>query len=113
MRRAFTIKGIKTRFLTPWITSATQSLERQSRLAVKNGPLLTRYLPSRLSHLRAPSTSDRLAPFRRRLHPCVTDRIGHPLLQSESNDGRANSTLQATDGATNCAPGSVSSFIHG
>jgi glucuronoarabinoxylan endo-1,4-beta-xylanase len=33
--QSFTIKGIRTRFLTPWITSATQSLERQSRLAVK------------------------------------------------------------------------------
>jgi len=33
--QTFTIKGIKTRFLTPWITSATQSLERQSRLAIK------------------------------------------------------------------------------
>jgi len=33
--QSFTIKGIRTRFLTPWITSATQSLERQSRLVVK------------------------------------------------------------------------------
>jgi glucuronoarabinoxylan endo-1,4-beta-xylanase len=33
--QSFTIKGIRTNFLTPWITSATQSLERQSRLAVR------------------------------------------------------------------------------
>jgi len=33
--QSFTIKGIRTRFLTPWITSATQSLERQSQLVVK------------------------------------------------------------------------------
>jgi glucuronoarabinoxylan endo-1,4-beta-xylanase len=33
--QSFTLKGLRTRFLTPWITSATQSLERQSRLTVK------------------------------------------------------------------------------
>ena len=33
--QSFTIEGIRTRFLTPWITSATQSLERQSRLLVR------------------------------------------------------------------------------
>jgi len=33
--QSFAIKSIRTRFLTPWITSATQSLERQPRLAVR------------------------------------------------------------------------------
>jgi len=33
--QSFSLKGIRTRSLTPWITSATQSLERQSRLIVK------------------------------------------------------------------------------
>jgi glucuronoarabinoxylan endo-1,4-beta-xylanase len=33
--QSFSLKGIRTRSLTPWITSATQSLERQSRLVVK------------------------------------------------------------------------------
>lgn len=33
--QSFTIQGIRAKFMTPWITSATQSLERQSRLTVK------------------------------------------------------------------------------
>jgi len=33
--QSFSLKGLRTRSLTPWITSATQSLERQSRLVVE------------------------------------------------------------------------------
>ena len=33
--QSFSLKGIRTRSLTPWITSATQSLEQQPRLVVK------------------------------------------------------------------------------
>jgi glucuronoarabinoxylan endo-1,4-beta-xylanase len=43
--QSFTINGVSTTSLTPWITSATQSLEQQSALAVSKG-IFTYTVPS-------------------------------------------------------------------
>jgi len=44
--QSFTINGIITRSLTPWITSATQSLQQQSPLDVDQGGTITYTVPS-------------------------------------------------------------------